>query len=91
MALLDYQECSSVGDIVMIENNSVLAVVTKKESVARSINEPPTAILHIYPFVGILNRLKLRLQGRLVFEGKRVDDPSFINPIHMVRVKEYQM
>ncbi|MDP3697432.1 MAG: hypothetical protein Q8R55_05440 [Candidatus Taylorbacteria bacterium] len=91
MALLDYQECSSVGDMVMLENNSTLAIVTKKESIPSGINKPYVARLHVYPFVDVITRLKLRLQGNLTFEGKNVDDSRLINPIHMVRAKEYQM
>ena len=91
MALLDYGECSSVGDIVTIENNSVLAIVTKKVGIPSGINNPYITRLHVYPFVGLIARLRLRLQGKLAFEGQKVDDPSLINPVKMIRGKVYQM
>ena len=91
MALLDYQECSSVGDVVMLENNSVLAIVTRKEGLPSGVNKPYVARLYVYPFVNFVTRLKLRLQGKLTFQGKNVDDSRQINPVHMIRAKEYQM
>lgn len=91
MALLNYGECSSVGDVVMIENNSVLAIVTKKESIPSGLNQPYRIRLRVYPFVGFITRLRLRLQGKLAFEGQKVDDSLLVNPIKMARGRVYQM
>lgn len=87
MALLNYRECSTIGDIVMIENNSVVGIVTSKEILMGG----HVMHLQIYPFTNFLYRWYLALRGKLDFYEGQIDDSRCVNPIRMIREKVYQM